>query len=93
MNLFTDATIIKDIMNEPRSFKSNTEKAAIKIQKNIDYAAECGKSKITVYTSDFCLTASEREAITFNLQKAGYKHLWLSCGNEDERIQVCWRDC
>jgi hypothetical protein len=84
---------MKDIMSEPRRFKSNTEKAAIKIQKNIDYAAECGKSKVLVFTSDFSLTSSEREAINFNLQKAGYKYLWISCNNEDERIQVCWRDC
>lgn len=95
MNLFIDAKTTNELTQKFKAYKpkSNTEMAAIKIQKNIDYAVECGRSKVTVFTGDFGLTPPEREALTFNLQKAGYKYLWMSCGNEDERVQVCWSDC
>lgn len=91
-NLFTEASIIKSTMREARRLKSNTEKVAIKIQKEIDYAAEHGRGEVIVHTGDFYLTASEREAISVNINGAGYKHRWHACNNEDERIHVWWED-
>ena len=91
-NLFTDCAFVQIVMNEARRMKSNTEKAAIKIQKEIDYAAEHGRGEVIVHTGDFYLKQEERAAITLNLQEAGYKHRWRSCNNEDERIHVWWED-
>lgn len=92
MNLFTDVSIIKSAMRDARRLRSNTEKAAIKIQKEIDYAAEHGRGEVVVHTGDFYLTESERKAITLNLQGARYKHRWRDCNNETERIHVWWED-
>ncbi len=89
-NLFTNYAIIKSVMKEARRIKSNTEKVAIYIQKEIDHAAEHGRGDIIVNTGDFFLTQEERAAITLNLQEAGYKHRWRSCNNEDERIHIWW---
>ena len=91
-NLFTNYAIVKSVMREARRMKSNTEKVAIKIQKEIDYAAERGRGEVVVNTGDFHLTTGERVAITLNLQEAGYKHRWRSCDNEDERIHIWWED-
>ena len=91
-NLFTNYAIVKSVMKEARRLKSNTEKVAIKIQKEIDYAAEHGRGEVIVHTGDFYLTTGERNAITLNLQEAGYKHRWRSCNNEDERIHIWWED-
>ena len=91
-NLFTDCAFVQIVMNEARRIRSNTEKAAIKIQKEIDYAAEHGRGEVIVNTGDFYLKQEERAAITLNLQEAGYKHRWRSCNNEDERIHVWWED-
>ena len=89
-NLFTNYAIVKSVMKEARRIKSNTEKVAIKIQKEIDYAAEHGKGDVIVYTGDYCLTAGERETITLNLQEAGYKHRWRACNDADERVHIWW---
>ena len=46
-NLFTNYAIIKSAMREARRPKPTTEKVAIKIQKEIDYAAEHGRGDVT----------------------------------------------
>lgn len=91
-NLFTNYAIVKSVMREARRMKSNTEKVAIQIQKEIDYAAEHGRGEVIVNIGDFYLKQEERAAITLNLQEAGYKHRWRSCDSEDERIHVWWED-
>lgn len=91
-NLFTNAYIIKSAMREARRMKSNAEKAAIKIQKEIDYAAEHGKGEVIVYTGDFYLSASEVAAIDLNLNEAGYCHRWRSRNSEDERVHIWWEE-
>lgn len=91
-NLFTNYAIIKSVMKEARRSKPSTEKVAIKIQKEIDYAAEHGRGDVIVYTGDFHLTVKDREIITQELQKAGYRHRWRKCNSEDELIHVWWWD-
>ena len=91
-NLFTNAYIIKSAMRDARRLKSNTEKVAIKIQKEIDYAAEHGRGEVIVYTGDFYLTASDVAAIDLSLNDAGYKHSWRDRNNKDERIHVLWEE-
>ena len=92
VNLFTNYAIIKSVMKEARRPKSSTEKVAIQIQKEIDYAAEHGRGDVIVPTGDFYLNAKDREVITNALQQAGYKHRWRDCNNEDERIHIWWED-
>ncbi len=89
-NLFTNYAIVKSIMKEARRPKPSTEKVAIKIQKEIDYAAEHGRGDAIVGTGDFYLTIKDREVITQELQKAGYKHRWRNCNSEDEIVHVWW---
>lgn len=92
-NLFTSSAIIKCVMREARRPKPNTEKVAIKIQKEIDYAAEHGLGEVIVYTGDFYLTAKDREVITHDLQNNDYKHRWRDCNNTDlERIHIWWEE-
>lgn len=89
-NLFTNYAIVKSVMREARRVKSNTEKAAIYIQKEIDYAAEHGRGDVIVSTWDYNLTLGEREAITLSLKAAGYKSKWKHCGYDAERIHIWW---
>ena len=89
-NLFTNYAIIKSAMREARRPKPTTEKVAIKIQKEIDYAAEHGQGDVIVLTGDFYLTVKDREVITQELQKAGYKHRWRNCNTKDEIVHVWW---
>ena len=91
-NLFTSSATIKCVMREARRPKPNTEKVAIKVQKEIDYAAEHGRGDVIVYTGDFYLTVKDREVITQELQKAGYKHRWRNCNTEDEIVHVWWEE-
>lgn len=91
-NLFTNYAIIKSAMREARRAKPNTEKVAIHIQKEIDYAAEHGRGDVIVCTGDFYLTTKDREVITQELQKAGYKHRWRQCGQEEERVHIWWEE-
>lgn len=91
-NLFTSSAIIKCVMREARRPKPTTEKVAIKIQKEIDYAAEHGREDVIVCTGDFYLTVKDREVITQELQKAGYKHRWRNCNTEDEIVHVWWEE-
>lgn len=92
MNLFTNYAIIKSVMREARRPKATPEKVAIKIQKEIDYAAEHGRGDVIVCTGDFYLTVKDREVITQELQKAGYKHRWRNCNTEDEIVHVWWEE-
>lgn len=91
-NLFTNYAIIKSIMRDARRTRTNTEEAAIKIQGEIDQAAEQGKGYAMVHTGDFRLASAEREAINLNLTGAGYKYTWLFCNTIDEIVQVRWED-
>ena len=91
-DLFTNYAIIKSVMKEARRPKPSTEKVAIKIQKEIDYAAEHGRGDVIVCTGDFYLTVKDREVITQELQKAGYKHRWHDNGDETERVHIWWED-
>lgn len=47
-NLFTNYALIKSATKEARRSKPSTEKVAIKIQKEIDYAAEHGRGDVIV---------------------------------------------
>jgi ABC-type cobalamin/Fe3+-siderophores transport system ATPase subunit len=89
-NLFTNYAIIKSVMKEARRIKPVTERAAIKIQKEINYAAEHGRGDIIVHTGDFLLSTEARKVITQELQKAGYKHRWRNCNSDDEIVHVWW---
>ena len=92
-NLFTDSYIIKSITREARRVKSNIEKIAIQIQKEIDRAAKGGRDDTIVRTGDFCLTPGERETITFDLEAAGYRVKWKHCDSwEDERVHIWWEE-
>lgn len=91
-NLFTGADVIKSTMIEARKHKSNAERVAAKIQKEIDYAAEHGRGEVIIYTVAYNLTTSEQKAITSNLQEAGYRHRWRCCGCEDERVHIWWEE-
>ena len=92
MKLFTESYIIKSAMKDARRIRSTAEKAAIRIQKEIDYAAEHGRGETVVHTADFRLEATDRKLITSELQKAGYKHRWRDCDTEGERIHVWWEE-
>lgn len=91
-DLFTNYAIIKSVMKEARRPKPSTEKVAIKLQKEIDYAAEHGRGDVIVCTGDFWLTIKDREIITQELQKAGYEYRWRNCNTEDELVHVWWED-
>ena len=91
-NLFTNVSVVSSTMREARRLKSNTEKVAIKIQKEIDYAAEHGRGDVIVHTGDFYLTAADVAALDLNLSSAGYKHRWHSRNSEDERIHIWWEE-
>ena len=91
-NLFTNSAIIRSAMREARRIKPVTERAAIQIQKEIDYAAEHGRGETVVHTGDFCMTSKDREVITQELQKAGLKHRWRSCSQEEERVHIWWEE-
>lgn len=91
INLFTDCALIKSAMREARRIKPVIERAAIKIQKDIDYAAEHGLGDAIVYTDYFCLAAKDRETIMQELQKAGYNCYWHDIGRDNERVHV-WRE-
>lgn len=91
-NLFTNYALTKSKMVEARRPKPSTEKVAIKIQKEIDYAAEHGRGDAVVLTGDFYLTVKDREVITQELQKAGYRHRWRNCNSVDEIVHVWWEE-
>ena len=91
-NLFTNYALIKSVMKEARRIKPVTERAAIKIQKEIDYAAEHGRGEVVVHTGDFLLSTEARNVITQELQKAGDKYRWRQCGQEEERVHIWWED-
>lgn len=91
-NLFTNSAVIRSTMKEARRIKPVTERAAIKIQKEIDYAAEHGRGETVVHTGDFLLSTEARNVITQELQKAGLKHRWRHCGQEDERVHIWWEE-
>ena len=90
-NLFTNACITKAAMIEAR-IKSNIEKVAAKIQKEIDYAAEHSRGDTIIHTGDFYLSNKDRELITHELPQAGYKHRWRNCNTEDEIVHVWWEE-
>lgn len=91
-NLFTNVALIKSAMKDARRVVPTTEKAALEIQKEIDHAAEHGRGDVIVCTGDFDLTVKDRETITQELQKAGYKHRWRNCDSEDEFVHVRWEE-
>ena len=92
INLFTDCALIKSAMKEARRIKSVIERAAIKIQEEIDYAAEHGKGEVVVHTDYFVLTPADHKAISEQLAKAGYQHRWHNNGEETERIHIWWEE-
>lgn len=91
-NLFTNYAITKSIMKEARRIKPVTERAAIKIQDAITYAAEHGHGDVVVHTDYFALTPTDRVTISKQLAKAGYKHRWHDNGDETERVHIWWED-
>ena len=91
-NLFTNYAITKSIMKEARRVKPVTERAAIKIQDAITYAAEHGHGDVVVHTYYFALTPADRVTISKQLAKAGYKHRWHDNGEETERVHIWWED-
>lgn len=91
-NLFTNVALIKSAMKDARRIVPTVEKVAIHIQKEIDYAAEHGRGDVIVLTGDFYLNAEDRGTITQGLQRAGYRHRWRDCNDEDERIHVWWEE-
>lgn len=92
VKLFTNVALIKSAMKDARRAVPTTEKVAIQIQKEIDYAAEHGRGDVIVRTGDFYLTVKDREVITQELQKAGYRHRWRNCNSEDEIVHVWWEE-
>ena len=92
INLFADCALIKSAMLEARRVKPVIERAAIKIQKDIDYAAEHGLGDTIVHTDYFCLAAKDRETITQELQKAGYSCCWYDIGCDNERVHIWWEE-
>ena len=92
INLFTDCALIKSAMREARRTKPVIERAAIKIQEEIDYAAEHGKGEVVVHTDYFALIPAARVAISEQLTKAGYWHRWHDNGEETERIRIWWEE-
>lgn len=91
-NLFTNYAITKSIMKEARRIKPVAERAAIKIQDAITYAAEHGHGDVVVHTDGFDLTPADRKVISEQLAKAGYKHRWHDNGEETERIHIWWEE-
>lgn len=92
MKLFTESYIIKSAMKDARRIRSTAEKAAIRIQKEIDFAAEYGRGETVVHTADFRLEAADRKLITSELHDAGYQLRWRDCDTEGERIHVWWEE-
>jgi hypothetical protein len=90
--LFTECAITKSIMEEARRIKPVLERAATKIQDEINYAAEHGRGEVVVHTDYFALTPTDRKAISEQLAKAGYKHRWHDNGEESERIHIWWEE-
>lgn len=91
-NLFTNYAITKSIMKEARRVKPVTERAAIKIQREIDYAAEHGQGDVVVHTDYFALTSADRKVISEQLAKAGYQHRWHDTRYDCERIHIWWEE-
>lgn len=92
INLFTDCALVKSVMREVRRIKPVIERAAIKIQEEIDYAAEHGKGEVVVHTDYFALDPATSTAISEQLAKAGYQHRWHDNGDETERIHIWWEE-
>ena len=90
--LFMDAAVIRHVTWESRKPRTNVQKVAEVIQKQIDYAAEHGRAETIVYTGEFYLAAAERKDLSTQLSIAGYQQRWRSCNNEDERIHVWWAE-
>lgn len=90
--LFTNYAITKSKMVEARRIKPVLERAAIKIQDAIDYAAERGHGETVVHTDYFALTTAIRETLSEQLAGAGYKHRWHDNGEETERIHIWWEE-
>ena len=92
INLFSPVSLIRSAMQEARRIKPVEERVAIKIQKEIDYAAEHGRGEVIVHTGDFYLSEDSRCTINQELVKAGYKYKWRFCGEEEERVHIWWED-
>lgn len=90
--LFTECAIIKSTMKEARRVKPMWERAAIKIQDAINYAAERGQGEVVVHTDYFDLSPGARVVLSKQLAKAGYKHRWHDNGEETERIHIWWEE-
>jgi hypothetical protein len=90
--LFTECAITKSIMKEARRIKPVAERAAIKIQDEIDYAAEHGRGEVVVHTDGFALDLVTRVAISKQLTAAGYEHNWHDNGEESERVHIWWEE-
>jgi len=91
-NLFIECAITKSIMEEARRIKPVAERAAIKIQDAINYAASRGRGEAVVHTDYFALALADRVAISKQLTAAGYKHRWHDNGEETERIHIWWEE-
>lgn len=91
-DLFTNCYITKSTMMEARRLKPVIERAAIKIQDEINFAAEHGKGETVVHTDYFALTPSAREELSKQLAKAGYHHRWHDTGDDCERIHIWWEE-
>ena len=91
-NLFTNYTITKAKMIEARRTKPAIERAASKIQDEIDYAAEHGRGEVIVHTEYFALSPTDRITLSKQLAKAGYRYSWHDNGEETERIHIWWEE-
>lgn len=91
-NLFTNYAITKSKMVEARRIKPALERVAIKIQDEIDYAAEHGRGEVVVHTDGFELTPADRKVISDQLAKAGYQHRWHDTRYDCERIHIWWEE-
>ena len=91
-NLFTNYALTKSKMVEARRIKPVIERAASKIQDEIDYAAEHGRGEVIVHTEYFALSPVDRITLSEQLAKAGYRHSWHDNGEETERIHIWWEE-